>query len=80
MKKKIIILSGGVDSTTLLYEMAEEYGTNNLIALTFLYGSNHSSHEVDAAKFHTERLGIKHKIIDLREIFKDFKSFFKNFA
>lgn len=60
-KKGIIVVSGGVDSITLLYDKREEIG----LALTFRYGSNHESREVPCADYHCKRLGIEHRVVDL---------------
>ena len=59
MKDSIIVLSGGMDSTTLLYE----YQSRIALAVSFDYGSNHNQRELAFAALHCERLGIKHLII-----------------
>ena len=41
MKDSILILSGGMDSVTMLYEYKERIA----VALTFDYGSNHHKRE-----------------------------------
>lgn len=69
MKNKLIIVSGGMDSVTLLYEKAEEIG----MALSFSYGSNHSANELKFAAYHCEKLGIPHKVVNL-DFMKDFGS------
>lgn len=70
MKKALIILSGGMDSVTLLYELKE----NIAMAVTFDYGSNHNKKEIPLAKMHCERLGIPHLVIPLDFIHQYFKS------
>lgn len=60
-KKGIIIVSGGVDSITLLYDKREEIA----LAITFKYGSNHQDKEVPCAVYHCHKLGIPHEVIDL---------------
>lgn len=60
-KECIIVLSGGMDSTTLLYDYKDEIA----IALTFDYGSNHNAREIECARIHCERLGIEHIVIPL---------------
>ena len=55
MKDSIIIVSGGMDSVTLLYEMRERIA----LGISFDYGSNHNKREIAFAKLHCERLGIK---------------------
>ena len=57
----VIIYSGGLDSTTLLYEERERVA----LAVTFDYGSNHAAREIACARKHCARLGIEHLVIDL---------------
>ena len=40
MKKAIVLLSGGLDSTTALY-LAQSEGFDEIYALTFQYGQKH---------------------------------------
>ena len=61
MKDKLIILSGGMDSVTMLHRYANEIG----LAVTFDYGSNHAKREIECAKWQCEKLGIEHFIIPL---------------
>lgn len=70
MKKSLIILSGGMDSVTLLYDRKNEIA----VAVTFDYGSNHNKREEEFAKYHCEKLGIEHIIIPLTFIHDYFKS------
>ena len=70
MKKSWIILSGGMDSVTLLYDKKDEIA----VAVTFDYGSNHNKREEEFAKYHCEKLGIEHIIIPLTFIHDYFKS------
>ena len=61
-KNAVIILSGGLDSTTLLYDIINQ--GYNVKSLSFNYGQKHSK-ELDYASMTTRKLGIEHKIIDL---------------
>lgn len=70
MKDSIIILSGGMDSVTMLYEYKERIA----MAVTFNYGSKHNEKEIAFARKHCERLGIKHIIIPLGFMQQYFKS------
>ena len=70
MKDSLIVLSGGLDSTTMLYEYQFRIG----MALSFHYGSNHNDRELEFAKLHCERLGIPHMVIRLPFIKQFFKS------
>ena len=69
-KDSVIIYSGGLDSTTLLYEERERIA----LAVTFDYGSNHAAREIACARWHCEHLGIEHLVIDLAFIGKYFDS------
>jgi 7-cyano-7-deazaguanine synthase len=70
MKNALLVLSGGMDSTTLLYERASEIA----LAVSFDYGSNHNGREIPFAKFHCEKLGIEHITIPLKFMHDYFKS------
>lgn len=70
MKKGVIIVSGGMDSITLLYARKEKIA----LAVTFDYGSNHNKREAELAKWHCEQLGIEHIIIPLDFMHQYFKS------
>ena len=70
MKNALLVLSGGMDSTTLLYERASEIS----LAVSFDYGSNHNGREIPFAKFHCEKLGIEHLTIPLKFMHDYFKS------
>lgn len=65
-----IIVSGGMDSITLLYEWKERIA----LGISFDYGSNHNAKEIPFAKMHCERLGIRHITIPLAFIHQYFKS------
>lgn len=69
-KDAVIVLSGGMDSVTLL----NEYKDIIALAVTFDYGSNHNKREIEYAKLHCQRLGIKHIIIPLDFMHTYFKS------
>ena len=70
MKDTLIVLSGGLDSTTMLYEYQYRIG----MAISFHYGSNHNDRELEFAKLHCERLGIPHMVIRLPFIKQFFHS------
>ena len=70
MKDSVIILSGGMDSVTLLYDYHERIA----LAITFDYGSNHNKREAACAALHCQRLGIEHIIIPLDFMARYFKS------
>ena len=60
-KDSLIIVSGGMDSITLLYDRKDSIA----LALSFDYGSNHNSREIPYAQLHCQRLGIRHIVISL---------------
>ena len=70
IKDSVIIISGGMDSTTLLYDMKERIA----LGISFDYGSNHNEREIGFAKLHCDRLGIKHIVIHLGFMHDYFKS------
>ena len=61
MKDSILVLSGGMDSTTLLHDRKEQIA----LAVTFDYGSKHNAREIECARKNCEMLGIEHLVIPL---------------
>lgn len=70
MKDSVIIVSGGMDSVTLLYDRQQDIA----LAISFDYGSNHNARELPFARLHCERLGIPHITIPLAFMHQYFKS------
>ena len=70
MKDSVLILSGGVDSVTLLYDEQERIA----LAISFDYGSKHNAREIPFARLHCQRLGIRHITIPLDFMTTYFKS------
>ena len=70
MKDSVIVVSGGMDSVTLLYEKKDEIA----LGISFDYGSNHNHNELPLAALHCQRLGIAHVIIPLGFMHQYFKS------
>lgn len=70
MKTSVIIVSGGMDSITMLYDKKDEIA----LGISFDYGSNHNAREIPFAKMHCERLGIEHITIPLEFMHQYFKS------
>ena len=56
--KKVVLLSGGVDSTTCLALAVSRYGASNVTALTFLYGQKHAN-EIENARKVAEHFSVK---------------------
>lgn len=70
MKDSVIIVSGGLDSITLLYDKAETIA----LAISFDYGQNHSKKELPYSEYHCQKLGIPHITIPLTFMHQYFKS------
>ena len=58
MKKAIVLLSGGLDSTTALY-VAKSQGFDELYAITFKYGQKHDK-EIRSAVTVAQQAGVRH--------------------
>ncbi|MDE5629355.1 MAG: 7-cyano-7-deazaguanine synthase QueC [Muribaculaceae bacterium] len=69
-KSALMVLSGGMDSVTMLYEYAKDID----LAVTFNYGSNHNARELAWARYHCKQLGIELIEIDLAFIGRYFHS------
>lgn len=69
-KDSLIVVSGGMDSITLLYDMKDRIA----MGVSFDYGSNHNAREIPFAEMHCKRLGIKHITIRLDFMHQYFKS------
>lgn len=69
-KDTLVVLSGGMDSTTLLYD----YRQRVALAVTFDYGSNHNAREAECARLSCERLGIEWLCIPLGFMGQYFRS------
>ena len=68
--KAVLVYSGGLDSTTLLYE----YRGSIALAVSFDYGSKHNKRELEFAAINCKRLGIRHLVIPLEFMARYFKS------
>lgn len=65
---KIILLSGGIDSSTLLaHVLTNRAIDDNIITLSFSYGQQHIK-ELQAAVKIADYYNVKHKIIPLRQL------------
>lgn len=65
MNKCVLILSGGLDSTTILYKLLSE--GKEVHALSFNYGQK-ASRELDFAKRTCEKNNVVHHIINMHEL------------
>lgn len=69
-KHSLMVLSGGMDSVTMLHEYAQEIE----LAVNFSYGSNHNARELECARKHCRDLEIELIEIDLSFIGRYFHS------
>lgn len=69
-KDSVIILSGGLDSVTLLHYRHEDIA----LSVSFDYGSNHNAREIACARLQCEKLGVPHIVIPLYFMGEYFKS------
>ena len=61
--KVVVLVSGGMDSVTALYEAHAHHEVR--CALSFDYGSKHNAREIPFARHHAEKLGLTHLMIPL---------------
>lgn len=65
MNSALVLLSGGLDSTTLLHYMKKTVGYAEIDAITFYYGQKHSR-ELECAAWQAHAAGVrKHQQVDL---------------
>ena len=69
-KDTVIVLSGGMDSVTLLCDRRERIA----LAVTFDYGSRHNRREIECARWQCQQLGIEHIVIPLDFMGRYFRS------
>lgn len=66
--KGLVLLSGGLDSTTCLAYALDQCGAGNVVALTISYGQRHDR-ELKSARAVANYYKVKHIELDLTEIF-----------
>jgi 7-cyano-7-deazaguanine synthase len=67
MTDGVAVVSGGLDSVTMLYKYCYELGRQPLV-LSFDYGQRHGIPELNAAGVHANLLGLRHVVIDMETI------------
>ena len=67
--KALVLASGGVDSTTCLALAVQQYGAENVLALSLFYGQKHYK-ELQAAQQVAAYYQTQHLQLDLSDIFK----------
>lgn len=68
--KALVLFSGGLDSSVCLGLAVQEYGAEEVLALSISYGQKHRK-ELLASKQMAAFYGVQMLTLDLREIFKD---------
>jgi len=66
----VIIYSGGMDSSVLLYQRKADIA----LAVSFQYGSKHNARELESARANCMALGIEHKVVHLDFVADLFRS------
>ena len=61
--KVCVLLSGGMDSVTALYEVGREHQV--IAALSFDYGAKHNASELGFACLHAVQTGVPHQVVAL---------------
>lgn len=68
MSKILVLLSGGIDSTSLLYAAIKKVGAENVVALNMYYGQKHMV-EIECAKWQAQHAGVEYIEKDISTIF-----------
>lgn len=72
-KKGVVLLSGGMDSVTLLHTAVALYGNDVVVAVSFDYGQRHKK-ELEYARNTADRLGVKHHVFVVGDLFTQMHS------
>lgn len=68
MSRILVLASGGLDSTVLLYKAVREVGAENVVAMNTFYGQKHAK-EQEYAEWQCKHLGVELHNVDLSQIF-----------
>ena len=68
-EKALVLVSGGLDSTTCLGLVVKKYGKENVVALSVYYGQKHDK-EITSAKEVTEYYDVEWLQLDLSKMFE----------
>jgi 7-cyano-7-deazaguanine synthase len=71
-QKVVVLVSGGMDSVTALYDAALKYQIT--AGVSFNYGAKHNEREIPFAAHHCNKLGLRHEVISLDFMNRLFKS------
>mgnify|MGYP000356758464 CR=1 FL=1 len=65
MERAVVLLSGGMDSSTLLHHVARRLRVPEVHALSFVYGQKHAR-EIEAARWQARAAGVTaHRVVEL---------------
>ena len=65
MTRAVVLLSGGMDSATLLHHVRQTLGVADICALSFMYGQKHDR-ELDMARWQAQAAGVPdHRVVDI---------------
>ena len=67
-KKAVVLLSGGIDSTTCLAIAVDAFGADNVLALSMYYGQKHQK-ELECAKAVAEYYGVQYIVQEISGAF-----------
>lgn len=67
MEKHLVILSGGMDSTTMLYKLLKDNPQDIIEVISFDYGQKHRK-ELKMARKTCKKLKLKHDVIDIKKL------------
>lgn len=67
IESTVVVVSGGMDSVTLLHKVVAQQGAANVKAISFNYGQVHVK-ELGFAAAQCELLGVQHKIVDITNL------------
>lgn len=68
MNRILVLLSGGIDSTSLLYAAVRRVGPENVVALNMYYGQKHKI-EIECAKWQAQHTGVEYIEKDISTVF-----------
>ncbi len=67
-KQCVLLISGGLDSVTLLHYLVKEKRYDEVYGISFIYGQKHFK-EIECAKWQMKELGMEHhEVVDLSNI------------
>lgn len=69
VNKALCLISGGMDSATCLFHMVNNYGKDNVIALSLFYGQKNEK-ELKCAQAECNKLGVMRYEMNISDIFK----------